>query len=61
MRLPGFRTPSVLDGSNDPTAPSDGGVRDAGADPVGEYCVSGNNLTLHFVNNTSDWVTKLTR
>ena len=40
---------------------SDGGSRDAGADPVGEYCVSGNSLTLHFVNNTSDWVTRLTR
>ena len=42
------------------TAP-DGGVRDAGADPVGEYCVSGNSLTLHFVNSSDDWVTKLTR
>lgn len=40
---------------------SDGGVRDAGADPVGEYCVSGNSLTLHFVNSSDDWVTKLTR
>jgi hypothetical protein len=42
-------------------ASADGGVRDAGADPYGEYCVAGNTLTLRFINSTSDWVTRLTR
>ena len=41
---------------------SDGGVRDAGADPAPEYCVSGNTLTLHFVfNDSSEGVMTLTR
>jgi len=41
---------------------SDGGVRDAGADPAPEYCVSGNTLTLHFLlGDSSEAVMTLTR
>jgi hypothetical protein len=43
------------------TGAADGGIRDAGADSVSEYCVSGNSLTIHIVSNTSDWVMTLTR
>lgn len=39
----------------------DGGVRDAGADSVWEYCVSGNTLTLHSSSSSSDGVMTLTR
>jgi hypothetical protein len=39
----------------------DGGVRDAGADSVWEYCVSGNTLTLHSFSSSGDGVTTLTR
>ena len=31
------------------------------ADSVADYCVSGNTLTLHHFNNSSEWVTTLTR
>jgi hypothetical protein len=41
--------------------PADGGVPDAGADPVSEYCVSGNTLTIHSVSNTTEVVMTLTR
>lgn len=34
---------------------------DGGTDPASEYCVSGNTLTLHFFDTTSDWVMVLTR
>jgi len=40
---------------------SGGGVQDAGADSVSEYCVSGNTLTLHFSSSSSDGVMTLTR
>ena len=40
---------------------SDGGVRDAGTDTLTEYCVSGNTLTLHYFNDSDEWVTTLTR
>jgi hypothetical protein len=42
-------------------AGSDGGARDAGADSVTEYCVSGNTLALHIFSSTADWVMTLTR
>jgi hypothetical protein len=39
----------------------DGGVRDAGADSVWEYCVSGNTLTLHTSSSSGDGLMTLTR
>ena len=42
------RPPTAVSGTRAPT-------------PSAEYCVSGNTLTLHFVNSSDDWVTKLTR